>query len=307
MRMSPNTWPQNSTISPRLASRSLGDGEPAVTATRSPPRRPGGAHTSPASNPGSRIRRARRAEEPGAGVRVGAAGRGTASGATAGATSAARVRSATVKPSPDEVPARLQLGPEAPASGPDLLRGRRSTLRGVIARSEIEPAPHRREHRARDKPADARKVGRESTERELCARQHVVTTSRRTCGPSSSSKKSSRSRARRRATGSAGYSAGSGKRRSSASMIRVESPIASPSSTSTGNVRSPVSRSAIARCAPRGGCAAHVRNALVVERPACLLVVVRHLQVPEEGTAGHAVAPVTSEPMRAQPLATRGA
>ena len=59
---------------------------------------------------------------------------------------------------------------------------------------------------------------------------------RRMCGASSSSKNSSSSSARARSAGSDGYSGGSGWLRSSASMMRVESPIVSPFIFSTGNV-----------------------------------------------------------------------
>ncbi len=58
----------------------------------------------------------------------------------------------------------------------------------------------------------------------------------RMCGASSSSKNSSRASARRRSSGSAGYSGGSGYSRSSVSMMRVESPIVSPFSRRIGNV-----------------------------------------------------------------------
>src|SRR3954463_12920157 len=78
-------------------------------------------------------------------------------------------------------------------------------------------------------------------------------------------------------------------------MMRVESPTGSGSSSRTGNVVPPLSRWAMAACRPgmaaRRACGQPfecrgppgVRDALVVKGPAGLLVVVRHLQVPEDG------------------------
>ena len=101
-------------------------------------------------------------------------------------------------------------------------------------------------------------------------------------GPSSSSKYSSSSSARRRSSGSAGYSCGFGMK---ALELRDDARgVADPAAVEYEHGQRVATAKSPCRAAMEAGVqrAPRVGNALIVERPAHLLVVVRDLEMPED-------------------------